>query len=523
MRRPPFAWSPSRRLLLSHGALALGAAAAASAFPRPALSLVARRPLLPSGVQSGDVGADRAIVWSRADRPSRMIVEWSTTESFKDARRVVGPDVIDETDFTGRIDLRKLPAGEDVFYRVSFQDLTDLSATSEPLVGRFRTAPEKKRDVSFVWTGDTAGQGWGINPDFGGMKGYEAMRRTKPDFFIHSGDTVYADGALQPEVAIGDGQVWKNIVTEAKSKVAETLAEYRGQHSYNLMDENVRRMNAEVPMFAQWDDHETTNNWYPQEILDLPQYTEKSVALLAARARRAFFDYMPIRIDQRDPQRIYRAANYGPHLDVFFLDMRSYRGPNSTNLQTTRSDETTFLGEKQIRWLKQKLVQSRATWKVIAADMPIGLEVPDGTDWEAIANGQDGKPRGREFEIAELLSFIKKRDVKNTVWITADVHYTAAHRYNPNKAKFQDFRPFWEFVAGPINSGTFGPNALDMTFGPEVKFQKTAPEGKPNQSPLAGLQFFGHVAIEGKTGVMTVSLRDIAEQTLYSVDLDPEG
>ncbi|MDR4306757.1 PhoD-like phosphatase N-terminal domain-containing protein [Chelatococcus sambhunathii] len=88
MRRPPSAWLPSRRLLLSHGALALGVAATASAFPRHALSLAARRPMLPSGVQSGDVGADRAIVWGRADRPSRMIVEWSTTESFKDARRV---------------------------------------------------------------------------------------------------------------------------------------------------------------------------------------------------------------------------------------------------------------------------------------------------------------------------------------------------------------------------------------------------------------------------------------------------
>jgi len=34
--------------------------------------------------------------------------------------------------------------------------------------------------------------------------------------------------------------------------------------------------------------------------------------------------------------------------------------------------------------------------------------------------------------------------VANVVWVTADVHYAAAHRYDPNHAVFQDFSPFWE-------------------------------------------------------------------------------
>jgi len=39
--------------------------------------------------------------------------------------------------------------------------------------------------------------------------------------------------------------------------------------------------------------------------------------------------------------------------------------------------------------------------------------------------------------------------VRNTVWLTADVHYCAAHHYHPNRAAYQQFEPFWEFVAGP--------------------------------------------------------------------------
>ena len=60
----------------------------------------------------------------------------------------------------------------------------------------------------------------------------------------------------------------------------------------------------------------------------------------------------------------------------------------------------------------------------------------------------DGPPRGRELEIADLLAFIKRAGIRNTLWLTADVHYTAAHYYDPSKAVFQEFEPFWEFVSG---------------------------------------------------------------------------
>jgi hypothetical protein len=35
------------------------------------------------------------------------------------------------------------------------------------MIGRFRTAPADNRTVLFVWSGDTAGQGWGINEAWG--------------------------------------------------------------------------------------------------------------------------------------------------------------------------------------------------------------------------------------------------------------------------------------------------------------------------------------------------------------------
>ncbi|PYQ24942.1 MAG: alkaline phosphatase, partial [Acidobacteria bacterium] len=167
-----------------------------------------------------------------------------------------------------------------------------------------------------------------------------------------------------------------NLVTPAKSKVAETLEEFRGNHLYNLMDENVRRFNAEVAQIVLWDDHEVHDNWYPTEVLDDdPRYTVKSVALLAARARRAFLEHHPIRLGGQDPERVYRSFPYGPAIEVFALDMRSYRGPNSPNRGASLGPDSAILGAAQAEWLKQGLSASAATWKVVASDMPLGLVV----------------------------------------------------------------------------------------------------------------------------------------------------
>ncbi len=510
----------SRRSFMS----GVGAAGlvAGSGLAMPFYSRAASRPVFTHGVQSGDVDAVSGMIWTRTDRPSRVLFEVATSESFKNARKLATLDALPESDFAVKRLIEGLPSDQDIFYRMTAQDLSDVNAVSEPIIGRFRTAPTSRRSIKFAWSGDTAGQGWGIDDE--GMKTYATMAKHAPDFFLHSGDTIYADGAMTDEVELKDGNKWVNkVLIDEKRKVAETLDEFRGQWKYNLMDEHVRAMNAICPTFFQWDDHEVVNNWSSSKDLSGDdRYSVKSIDVLRARSGRAFHEMTPISYTPAEPGRVYRKIAYGPMLDVFFLDMRSYRGPNSDNLPAEQSDATAFLGRQQIEWLKRELTNSKATWKVIAADMPIGLVVRDGEKFEAIANADDGPAKGREFEIADLLRFIKTAGIANTVWLTADVHYTAAHYYNPDKAQFQDFAPFWEFVSGPLHAGTFGPNDLDMTFGPELKFVKapTAEQGV-NLPPSMGLQFFGLVEIDGATEQFTVRLMDRDDAELYTVTLDP--
>ena len=512
--------SPARRAVL-RGTLGASAALSlpllASAAPAQALR---GRPSAKWGVQAGDVTTSSGLVWIRADRRARMVVETAATEAFRNPKRWGGPVVGRGTDFTGRVPVHGLPPGEQIHYRVTLEDPEDPRRTGEPVYGTFRTAPERRRGVRFLWSGDLAGQGWGINPDRGGYPIFEEMRRLDPDFFLNSGDTIYADSPIVEKVELPDGGTWRNVVTEEKSKVAETLAEFRGNFRYNLLDEKLRGFNAQIPWIVQWDDHEVLNNWYPGEILDDERYTVKDVSTLATRSLRAFSEYFPVStLPPKDEDgRVYRVVRHGPLLDVFVLDMRAYRNPNSPGRQT--DDTQGILGSGQLAWLKRELSRSRAVWKVIASDMPLGLVVPDGkTDFEAVAQGDPGKPLGRELQIAELLRHIKHHRITGTVWFTTDVHYTCAQHYTPEKAAFKDFAPFWEFVSGPMNAGGFAALKLDGTFGPAQKFVK-APT-RANTPPTEGGQYFGQVDIDGGTGELTVRLREEGGAVLFTQVLQP--
>lgn len=84
----------NRRTLLRAGAIGAGAVFVPGGV---ALARGGDRPVLTHGVQSGDVTSDGGLVWTRADRPSRMLVQVSSDPSFRHARTVRGPLLTPET------------------------------------------------------------------------------------------------------------------------------------------------------------------------------------------------------------------------------------------------------------------------------------------------------------------------------------------------------------------------------------------------------------------------------------------
>jgi alkaline phosphatase D len=93
---------------------------------------------------------------------------------------------------------------------------------------------------------------------------------------------------------------------------------------------------------------------------------------------------------------------------------------------------------------------------------------------------------------------------------------TRRHHYDPARTSFTEFDPFWEFVTGPINAGTFGPNTLDPTFGPSAEFVEAALF--PNQPPTDGRQYHG--VVEATRDSLDVPIKNIAGTTLYSTRID---
>ncbi|MCB0337398.1 MAG: alkaline phosphatase D family protein, partial [Bdellovibrionales bacterium] len=241
-------------------------------------------PQIPFGVSSGDVRRGRASIQSSSDRPAYMQVEYSYSPDFAESTTVLGPLADQESGFTSKVSIGGLADDRLLFYRVSFIDRDDPSKVSAPEFGRFQTAPSTHTDIRFLWAGDTCGQGFGINPELGGLSIFERMLEKDPRFFIYSGDQIYADHPIPPVLLGAQGSSWKNVTTEAKSKVAEILEQFRGNYRYPLLDPAVRRFFQNVPRLDQWDDHEVYNNWDPSDVsLNDPAYQDKSAALIVPR------------------------------------------------------------------------------------------------------------------------------------------------------------------------------------------------------------------------------------------------
>ncbi len=166
---------------------------------------------------------------------------------------------------------------------------------------------------------------------------------------------------------------------------------------------------------------------------------------------------MPIRDIGARKGRVYRKIAYGPLLDVFMIDMRSYRDESWNKGDDHRG---WILGAEQLAWLKRELAASRATWKVIAADLPIGL-----VSLDAVALGM-GRPTG-----ASTRSPIFSRRSSAPASATSSgspptcttpprIITIRTGRNSRISSRSGSSSP------GPLHAGTWGPGELDNTFGP---------------------------------------------------------
>src|SRR5687768_6819718 len=141
--------------MISRRELLIGGAALVAC--RPSVIRVSR-PHVTHGLQVGDVGHGRALVWARCDQAARLELEWDTSPRFPARRRVLGPVVTPDSDHAATVALDGLPPGQQIFVRARF-DREAARGTSGWATAKFATPSATKFRIA--WTGDTCGQGYG--------------------------------------------------------------------------------------------------------------------------------------------------------------------------------------------------------------------------------------------------------------------------------------------------------------------------------------------------------------------------
>ena len=241
--------------------------------------------------------------------------------------------------------------------------------------GRFRTAPHPERPARVVFTVST-GQAY---PDQdapgGGYKIYPAMLELDPCFFVHTGDIVYYDD------------------------MAKTLplARWHWARTYSLPT-NVE-FHRQVASYFIKDDHDTWMNdcWPGMESKFMGDFTFE-------HGQAVFLEQVPM------GNRTYRTVRWGKDLQVWLVEGRDYRSPNTM----PDGPEKTIWGTEQKAWFKRTVRQSDATFRILISPTPV--VGPDRASKHDNHSNHDFTHEG-----TELREFISQQ--KNIVVVCGDRHW----------------------------------------------------------------------------------------------------
>lgn len=377
-----------------------------------------------------------AIVWSRGAAAGRVTVE--ATAAAGGAPVSADVTVAPDTDLTGKMVLSGLRPATRYRYRVT--------SAGEQTTGELTTAPapDAAPSVTFLWSGDL-GSARACRRVDTGYRIFTAMAGRPADFFLFVGDTIYADHRCG-----GPGFV------PGSDFVATTLDQYRAKHRYNREDPAAEAFYRRVPVFAIWDDHEVQNDFSG------PAHP------LTAVGRRAFLDYWPLTPPAEDPARLYRRFQWGRLLEVFILDTRGYRSPNTE----PDGPGKTMLGRAQRDWLVDALATSAATWKVVVTSIPLSVPTgrPEARDsWTNASVYGLPQEHGGGFAVERdrIFRLLRDRGVKNLVFLAADVHHAELIRHEPAPGF-----ALHEFIAGPLSASVGRPRPLDAALNARSLFAR---------------------------------------------------
>ena len=411
MPSAPTAAPVSRRRLLQLS----GASAAMLALGIDAPSVEAAPPpgtegMFSLGVASGAPRPDGAVLWTRlAPEPlaedghggmplKEVTVRWevATDEDFRGivahGRALAQPGLAHSV----HPRVEGLEPGTEHFYR--FRVGRELSP-----VGRFRTLPAAGETPESFSFGLVSCQAW-YHGHFTAHRHLAAEEDL--DLVVFVGDYIY-------EYGITGTNLWRQgaEVGEAHRVEIETLEQYRLRYALFKSDPHLQAVHARVPAIAVWDDHEVQNDyWGTLSDTGIP---EDLFAHRIAVAYRAFYENMPLDVtalpDGPDTD-ITTGFDVGALARFSLLDCRQFRDPEPADREEQYAPERTMLGPAQEEWVTARLIDTPATWNVLAnAVVLAAIREQTYGQW-------DGYPAARQ----RLLDAMAESS--NPVMLTGDIH-----------------------------------------------------------------------------------------------------
>jgi alkaline phosphatase D len=425
--------TPSRRTVVKAAAAgAVLAAPLAAALPAGAADAA---PAFLHGVASGDPLPDGILLWTRVTPTPEAIpgsgagpdteVSW-VVATDRALTRVVAKGSVTATaasDHTVKADVRGLAPATDYWFRFS------AGPTDSP-VARTRTAPAHDAAVTGLRFGVVSCANW----EAGYFSSYRHLAaRGDLDAWLHLGDYIY-------EYGTGEYGTRDTVVRpHAPAHEILTLADYRIRHGRYKTDPDLQALHATAPVVAIWDDHEIANDTWSGGAENHTEGAEGSWAERQSAAKRAYFEWMPVR--PAIAGTTYRRLRFGKLVDLSLLDLRSYRSQQVALGDGEVDDpDRTLTGRAQLDWLKSQLASSDATWRLVGnpvmispfaiGSLPASLLGPLaellGLPKGGIALNTD-QWDGYTDDRRELLAHLRAHAIRNTVFLTGDIHMAWAN------------------------------------------------------------------------------------------------
>ncbi len=404
------------------------------------------------GVASGDPDETGFVIWTRLAPqplqpdgglpPEPVRVDWEV--SLDDSMRtiVASGSAVASPALAHSVHVEVHGLEPDRWYWYRFR-----AGDAESPIGRARTFPMADDLPEKLRIGVTSCQSY----EAGLYTAYEQMARDDLDLVFHLGDYIYEYQAGR------QGKVRTHLGGEIHS-----LSDYRVRHAQYRSDQLLQTMHASCPWLVTWDDHEVDNN-YADDISEEPGIDPLAFLERRCNAYQAYYESMPLRLSSlpKGPQmQLYRGASFGRLAEFLVLDTRQYRSdqPNGDRRsplnEAALANTQTMLGSGQRNWLYSRLIQSHATWNVLAQQVMMGMVgyTKNGAD---PLYSMDQWP-GYTAERMALVRFMQERRISNPVVLTGDIHSNWVNELRVDDRRVEEPVVATEFVATSLSSGGNG-------------------------------------------------------------------